>query len=87
MLDIGAAKLGLMALLTAGIYTQGDIVSPTAWLQYGALGVLALYIVLHWMERKDQRRRMEPVLIELNGTLQGLVVLMDERLPREFSAK
>lgn len=88
LLDISAIKLGLVAVSTLVLAAVGvddasaGMISPGAWLQYGALGVLALYIVLHWVERKDVRRRLEPALTELNGTLVGLTVLINERLPR-----
>jgi hypothetical protein len=69
-------------ILTASVGQMGDFaVDP--WLQYGSLGVLALYIFLHWLERKDQRRRMEPALTNLSKSMEGLKVLIDERLPHK----
>jgi len=90
LLNIGAAKVLLVGVYTISVsylasITQAEMLTPDPWLQYGSLGVLAFYILLHWLERKDQRRRMEPVLRELNGTLEGLKVLVDERLPRRDS--
>ncbi|MHA2063483.1 MAG: hypothetical protein ACXABY_03785 [Candidatus Thorarchaeota archaeon] len=58
-----------------------ELITPDPWLQYGSLGVLALYIVLHWFERRDIRRRTDKVLRGLSTLLAELKVMLDERLP------
>lgn len=80
MFQFSGVHDGVLAAYVTLVAVQG--ITPDAWLQYGSLGVLALYIFLHWIERRDQRRRMEPAFQELNKTLAGLWVLIDERLPR-----
>ena len=58
-----------------------ELLAPDRWLEYGSLGVLALYIVLHWFERRDIRKRSEAVMRGLSCLLSEMKVLLDERLP------
>jgi hypothetical protein len=58
-----------------------ELLNPDQWLKYGTLGVLALYIVLHWFERRDIRKRTEAVMRGLSCLLAEMKVLLDERLP------
>jgi hypothetical protein len=60
-----------------------ELIAPDQWLQYGSLGVLALYIVLHWFERRDIRKRSEAVMRGLSCLLSEMKVTLDERLPHD----
>jgi len=60
-----------------------ELLAPDQWLQWGAMGVLALYIVLHWFERRDIRKRSEAVMRGLSCLLSEMKVLLDERLPHD----
>lgn len=57
--------------------------SALAFLEYGALGVLALLLILQYLERRDVRRRLSTTLDKLTVVVEGLKVLIKERLPRQ----